>query len=46
MEVSLLLTDVLYDADALAAEVPELHGAVVLAHGPLPCFKFQIRSRT
>ena len=32
----LFLTDVLYDSDALAAKVPELHGAVVLAHGLLP----------
>ena len=32
----LVLTDVLDDSDALAAEISELHGAVVLADGLLP----------
>ena len=35
-EKEYVLTDVLDDADALAAEVSELHGAVVLADGLLP----------
>ena len=41
----LVLTYVLDDSDALAAEVSELHGAVVLAHGLLPAGERAVAAR-